>query len=642
MRAASGQAERTNSVSCFGMLYGHRRHLDSVLPLFTKLSSNTTSREQVTGRPVPRRDVDRFGLLHDDDGRLDSLVPTLSCQSRLLLSRPSPAIREQHGLQLPSKLTAFASKVKKAMSGKHKPQQLPCKVPCVAGPSSVLMIKPQELPSKRPFAGMPSEGLAVIQVIRWNDQYQYGGGKPLPLQRRAKTLSSPSKIAALPISEELEFDEKRFDNKKSGTLAGSQAQGVKTTDTHDELGEVGDEADRSFLNEVNDIVTAESNKGDGRYCNTCQAPGPSANNSTTGRKIGVGTTYDSVGNGKECTASSTLNTLSNEEHIGHESNTSSTSISDVLSSSGNIAHKNEDNATANTDEEEGEVGNHGSASDALSDEENVVAQHIDENIIGNHSLGKGENIRHRPASDAIFSIEDPTCPIDVADKAKESAGKLREWNHRPTSDLSFDTEDVHGVQDGGTTGKGEADRNGCRESSNFDAMSETSFAHESDGGVALDTFQQGWAYGSICSTPPRISDKNTAQEGDDGDAVETLKKERKDCADISASDCLTIDESIQDEDASDGVEVDAEANRFLEDHSLSLPSPRDPRSSGDNEAAVDATDGDSVETSSEKENCSPSSLPSSSVSIELRLRCLLGDAADQTQADSTSIRNKPD
>lgn len=649
MRVAIGQAEQTNSVSCFGMLYGHRRHLDSVLPPLTKLSPNPTSTQQIVGRPVPRRDVDIFGLLHDDDGRLDNLIPPLSCHSRLLRQRPStpsPGIPEQQGLQLPSKLTAFVSRVKKALSRKPKPKQLPGKVPCVARPSSELMIKPEELPSKRSFAGMPSGELVVIQVIRWNHHHQYGGGKPLTLQRRAKTLSSPSKIAALPISKILKIDVKSFDNKESVTLAESRVQeskvqGFGTLDTHDKPGEFADEADRSFLNEVNAVITAESNKGDGRYCNTCSTSGASANNSTTGQEIGSGTTNDSVEDGKECTDSSTLNAFSNEEHIGHKSNTGSTSISDALSPSANIAHQNEGDATANTNEEKGENDSHDSASDTLSDKENVIAQIVDENVTGDHSEGKGDGFCDHLASDAICDIDDITRPVDIADRAGKSAGKLKDCNHHSTSDLSFDTEDVHQVQDGSTTGHGEGGWKDWTESSNFNATSETSSAHESDAGVSLGNFPKDWAYGSVRSTPQRYSNEDTARKGDDGDAVETLKKERKDRADISTSDCLTIDESIQDEDASDGVEVDTEANRFLEDHSLSLPSPRDHQSSGENEAAVDATDGDSVETSSEKENSSPSSLPPSSVSIKLRLRCLLGDAADQTQADGTSIWSKP-
>jgi len=627
MRTVFGQAEQTNSVDCFGMLYGHRRHLDSVLPPLTKISSNPTSTQQIVGSPVPRRDVDSFGLLHDDDGRLGSVIPPLSCRSRLLFSRPStsPSIPEQHGPQLPSKLTAFVSRVKKAMPMQPKPQQLPGKVPCVARQSSELMIKPQELPSKRSFAGMPSEELVVIQVIRWNHQHQYGGGKPLRIQRRAKTLSSPSKIAALPISKILGIDVKNFDNKGSVTLAESQVQESKvywfgTLDTHDKPGEFADEADRSFLNEVNAVITAESNKGDARSCNTCSTSGASANNSTTGQKIGSGTTNDSVEDGKECNDFSTLNALSNEEHFRHRSNTGSTSKSDALSTDENIAHQNEDDAAANTKEGKGPSDGHDSASDALSDKENVVAQDIDENATGNHSQGKGDGFCDHPASDALCDIGDITRPVDIADRAGKSAGKLKDWNHHSTSDLSFDTEDVHQVQDGGTTGNGEGDRTEWTESSNFDATSETSSAHESDGGVPLGNFQKGWAYRSVRSTPQRFSNQDTDQEGDDGDAVETFKKERKDRADISTSDCLTIDESIQDEDASDGVEVDAEANLILENHSLSLPSARDHQSSDENEAAVDATDDDSVDTSSEKENSSPSSLPSSSVSIKLRLR----------------------
>jgi len=423
------------------------------------------------------------------------------------------------------------------------------------------MIKPQELPSKRSFAGMPSEELVVIQVIRWNHQHQYGGGKPLRIQRRAKTLSSPSKIAALPISKILGIDVKNFDNKGSVTLAESQVQESKvywfgTLDTHDKPGEFADEADRSFLNEVNAVITAESNKGDARSCNTCSTSGASANNSTTGQKIGSGTTNDSVEDGKECNDFSTLNALSNEEHFRHRSNTGSTSKSDALSTDENIAHQNEDDATANTKEGKGPSDGHDSASDALSYKENVVAQDIDENVTGNHSQGKGDGFCDHPASDALCDIGDITRPVDIADRAGKSAGKLKDWNHHSTSDLSFDTEDVHQVQDGGTTGNGEGDRTEWTESSNFDATSETSSAHESDGGVPLGNFEKGWAYGSVRSTPQRFSNQDTDQEGDDGDAFETLKKERKDRAEISTSDCLTIDESILSSDPRSGSSVD--------------------------------------------------------------------------------------
>lgn len=627
------------SLGCFDMLCCNRRHLDSRPSTLPKISCNSTSREKVFSPPVSTNGVNNFGLLYGNRRRLDGVQPHLSGHSTILsllpprVSTPSPSSPEQHERQLSSKLTAFVSMVKKTLSGQPKLQKLPEKMPRVATPSPELATRPQELPSKGVITGMPSEQLAVIQIIRWNHRQQYGGSKPSLLQGQSKTSSSSPKLASFPIFKKIIFDGRDFDNKKSGTLAESQVQRLETTGTHNEPGEVAAEADRGALSEANGGDTARNKEGDGRNCSTFSTFEATADNSITGQKIGGSTGKDNKKDGKEWSDSSRPKALTNDGSVAHKIETDNTtneseedrktendiSRSNALSTSEIIGHQIEDDGTANTNKGKGEDDSHGSAFNQLPAKGDVAAQCIDEIVRANTNEGKEEAYGDH-AADTVFGKENVIHPIDSANSAKNSPETVKNWIHPSTLDELFDVEkSAHQVDNVDTAGNGEGERKDYRASSNFDTLSKTSSADESDGGVAVGDCQSSWGDGSMCSTPVKLSDEDSAHENDDGDAVEDSKKECKARAQSSTSDYLTADEGSQHEDASDEVEADPEGNRILDDDSRSLLSERDHQSSIENETVVDDVDDDSVDTSSEKENTSPSVLPSSIVSFEIRI-----------------------
>lgn len=482
--------------------------------------------------------VDSFGLLYGNGRRRDSVLPPFSCHSRILdllpprTPAPSPSIPEQcDGLRPPSKLTAFVSRVKNALSGTAEREELPEIVPCIARPSSESLMRPRELPSKVPLASMPSEGLVVIQIIRSNHQ-QHGSGEPLLLQGQSKNPFSISKTAGSSRIKELRYDGEKVETKKSPTLDESQVQGLEPTDTRKESGEVN----RSALDGITGGDIVDDGKRDGQEHNICFALDEDVG--TAGHNIGGGTIHDSEEDEKEWRDTSRFNTLPKKESAAsqidsgrkvnegknHKKDRGVSSRFGDLSNEESVASHIEDGSTANENEEDGRERGDVSRSLASSEKNQVDLRSKDsgtEYVIEREESNNGDISMSKELYVNDTAVSQPIVGDGSANGIK---GKEKNREGRPISESLPSRDALHGS---GEDYKADKDRKvgkEYRDISNIEALSDESSDDESDGGVAIGNFQDGWEYGSTSRRPHGLSNEDNAEEGDENNALEDTEE----------------------------------------------------------------------------------------------------------------------
>ena len=507
------------TVDSFGLLYGHRRRLDVVLPSLPNPASKFKARKQFFGRPIPVNQVDSFGRLYGNRRRLVSVLPSSSCDSNILTLRPprastcSSSLPERSGSQLSSRWKGFVAGVRKMLSGPPKRQELPGKVPCVARRSAELGMETPVLSSKvpsvsTPCVSMPSDKLVVVQILQRNFCQQDDGSKPSPLGKRFQTLPSSPRSAVLPTIKQPRFNTKSFNSHRSATLEEYQAQGLETIDAVNKPSEVAGEANPI---DTSNPGTSDEHKGEGKVCSTCSGSSASSENSTTRQINGEGTAKDSEQDGKPFSDSTKSDDSSDKE---------------------NAAHRINDADTANKIEGKVKDRRDSSIPDVLLDRD--TAHQIEDSLAAQNHVREREDRTNRSPSN-VLSNEGNT--------------------HRADNDATADN--------------GEGDESeGSNSSTTSTTSSETASDSESDGGVLIDDFDEN-SDSSLLSG--ETSAKDEGQEDDDN-AVDRRGNESCGSSECSASDYVSADESNQTDDASDEEEVDAKGNRALKGQKVDLGS----------------------------------------------------------------------